>query len=69
MPKSIEHGNRTCFRTRARVEHPFAEQKDRMGLFIRTIGRSSPRQGQNHRGQFRLQSETFCLVAGRNVTI
>jgi hypothetical protein len=23
---------------RARVEHVFAEQKDRMGLFIRTIG-------------------------------
>ncbi len=25
-------------KVRARVEHVFAEQKDRMGLFIRTIG-------------------------------
>ncbi|MCR6629367.1 MAG: hypothetical protein NVV74_04545 [Magnetospirillum sp.] len=26
-------------KTRARVEHAFAEPKDRVGLFIRTIGR------------------------------
>lgn len=36
---------------------------NRMGLFIRTIVRSRPRQHQNRRGQFRLQFETFCLVA------
>lgn len=64
MPKNLEHGNRTRSRTGASVEHPCAEQRDHMGLFIRTIGRSRPRQGQNRYGQSCLQSETFCLVAG-----
>ncbi|MER9864395.1 hypothetical protein [Mesorhizobium sp. M0185] len=56
MPKNIKHGNRTCSRTRARVGHPLADQKDRMGLFIRTIDWSSPRQGQNRDGQSRRTS-------------
>lgn len=38
MPRHIAHGNATRSRVRARVEHVFAEQKARMGLFIRTIG-------------------------------
>jgi transposase, IS5 family len=38
MPKAMARGNATKSKIRARVEHVFAEQKDRMGLFIRTIG-------------------------------
>ena len=38
MPAHIACGNRTKSRIRAKVEHIFAEQKERMGLFIRTIG-------------------------------
>ena len=38
MPEHIARGNRTKSRIRAKVEHVFAEQKVRMGLFIRTIG-------------------------------
>lgn len=38
MPAHIARGNATRSKVRARVEHVFAEQKDRMGLFIRTIG-------------------------------
>jgi len=38
MPKTITRGNATKSKVRAHVEHVFAEQKDRMGLFIRTIG-------------------------------
>lgn len=38
MPAHMARGNRTKSRIRAKVEHVFAEQKARMGLFIRTIG-------------------------------
>jgi transposase, IS5 family len=38
MSKAMARGNATKSKIRARVEHVFAEQKDRMGLFIRTIG-------------------------------
>ncbi len=38
MLKTVAKGNATKSKIRARVEHVFAEQKDRMGLFIRTIG-------------------------------
>lgn len=38
MPRHIRRGNATRSTVRARVEHVFAEQKDRMGLFVRTIG-------------------------------
>ena len=38
MPKPIARGNATKSQIRARIEHVFAEQKDRMKLFIRTIG-------------------------------
>lgn len=38
MPAPLSRGNATKSKIRARVEHVFAEQKDRMGLFIRTIG-------------------------------
>ena len=37
MPKPLARGNAARSRVRARVEHVFAEQKERMGLFIRTI--------------------------------
>lgn len=38
MPDHIWRGNATRSRGRSAVEHVFAQQKDRMGLFIRTIG-------------------------------
>ncbi len=38
MPKPIAKGNAAKSKVRARVEHVFAEQKDRMRLFVRTIG-------------------------------
>lgn len=38
MPEHVRRGNATKSKVRARVEHVFAHQKARMGLFIRTIG-------------------------------
>ena len=38
MPDHIRRGNATKSKVRSAVEHVFAQQKDRMGLFIRTIG-------------------------------
>jgi transposase, IS5 family len=38
MPEAMRRANAAKSTVRARVEHVFAEQKDRMGLFVRTIG-------------------------------
>ena len=38
MPRPMARANAKKSAVRARVEHIFAHQKDRMGLFIRTIG-------------------------------
>jgi hypothetical protein len=38
MPETTRRANNAKSKIRSRVEHVFAEQKDRMGLFIRTIG-------------------------------
>ena len=38
MPTPIRRANGRKSTVRSRIEHVFAEQKDRMGLFIRTIG-------------------------------
>ena len=38
MADNIARGNASKSKIRARVEHVFAEQKSKMGLFIRTIG-------------------------------
>ena len=38
MPERTAKANAAKSRIRARVEHVFAQQKDKMGLFIRTIG-------------------------------
>lgn len=38
MSQHIAQGNNTKSKVRAKVEHIFASQKDKMGLFIRTIG-------------------------------
>ena len=38
MPETMRRANNAKSKIRSRVEHVFAEQKDRMGLFIRTIG-------------------------------
>jgi transposase, IS5 family len=38
MPERTAKANAARSKVRARVEHVFAQQKDKMGLFIRTIG-------------------------------
>jgi hypothetical protein len=38
MPDAMRRANAGKSKVRSRVEHVFAERKDRMGLFIRTIG-------------------------------
>lgn len=38
MPQSMRRANNMKSKVRSRVERVFAEQKGRMGLFIRTIG-------------------------------
>ena len=38
MPKHHERANASRSKVRSAVEHPFAEMKSRMGLFVRTIG-------------------------------
>ena len=38
MPETMRRANNAKSKIRSRVEHVFAEQKERMGLFIRTIG-------------------------------
>lgn len=38
MPETMRRANGRRSKVRAHVEHVFAEQKDRMGLFVRTIG-------------------------------
>jgi IS5 family transposase len=38
MSSATRRANNAKSRIRSRVEHVFAEQKDRMGLFIRTVG-------------------------------
>ena len=40
MNQRIAQGNNIKSKIRAKVEHIFASQKDKMGLFIRTIGLS-----------------------------
>jgi transposase, IS5 family len=40
MPAPHRRANQARSAVRAHVEHPFAEQKARMGLFVRTIGRA-----------------------------
>ena len=38
MPENVRRGNATKSKVRARVEHVFAHQKAKMGLFIRNLG-------------------------------
>ncbi len=38
MPEALSRANNAKSKVRSKVEHVFAEQKDRMDLFIRTIG-------------------------------
>lgn len=38
MPEAHRRANRARSKVRSSVEHVFAEQKARMGLFIRTVG-------------------------------
>ncbi len=54
MPETIRRANAAKSNVRARVEHVFAQQKDQMGLFIRTIGITRAKAQDRHR-QPRLQ--------------
>ena len=38
MPEALSRANNAKSKVRSRVEHVFAEQNDRMDLFVRTIG-------------------------------
>ncbi len=38
LPEPLARANAKRSKVRAAVEHVFAHQKDRMGLFVRTIG-------------------------------
>jgi len=38
MPEAMRRANDAKAKIRSKVEHVFAEQKEQMGLFIRTIG-------------------------------
>jgi IS5 family transposase len=40
MPEATRRANARKSSVRAKVEHVFAQQKDRMGLAVRTIGRT-----------------------------
>ncbi|ESY73443.1 hypothetical protein X743_11080 [Mesorhizobium sp. LNHC252B00] len=53
MPKNIKHGKPDMLPTPRPCRAYFAEQKDRMGLSIRTVGWSRRRQGQIRDMQFR----------------
>jgi hypothetical protein len=68
MPKNIEHGNRHVSEPVPLSSYPFAEQKDRMGLFIRTIGRSRPRQVKIGVGNLAYNLKRFVWWQGRSVT-
>jgi IS5 family transposase len=54
MPEAIRHANNVKSKIRSRVEHVFAEQKDWMGLFIRTMGS----RGQRPRSEWSISSTT-----------
>ena len=56
MPEQTAKAHAVKSAVRARVEHPFAHQKNRMGLFIRTLGLAT-HQGQDHPDQSDLQYE------------
>jgi hypothetical protein len=60
MPTPIRRANARKSAVRARIEHVFAEQKDRIGLFIRTIGLA--RENHDRARQPRLQHEALHLV-------
>ena len=38
MPETTRRANNAKSKIRSRIEHVFAEQKERMDLFIRTVG-------------------------------
>ena len=61
MPKPLARGNATKSAIRARIEHVFAEQKDRMKLFIRTIGLARA-EATDHTRQHGLQHEAMVLA-------
>ncbi len=68
MPKPLARGNAAKSKMRVRVEHVFVEQKDRMGLFIRTIGikRAEAGRSHDHTGQHGLQHEALGARLGGN---
>jgi hypothetical protein len=62
MSDAVRRANAAKSKIRSRVEHVFAEQKARMGLFVRTIGiaRATVKIGN---GEFGLQHQTTAVPA------
>ena len=59
MPETTRRANNMKSKVRSRVEYVFAEQKSRMGLFIRTIGIA--RHDEDRHGQSRIQHKAADL--------
>lgn len=67
MPKPLARGNATKSQVRARIEHVFAEQKDRMKLFIRTIGLARA-EATVTLANMAFNMKRWCWLNGRSVT-
>jgi IS5 family transposase len=63
MPEAIRRANNAKSKIRSRVEPVFAAQKDRMGLFIRTVGIARAKTKIDRPGEPRLQYQTPALPA------
>ena len=49
MPEATRRANNAKSTIRSRIEHVFAEQKERMDLFIRTVGTDGQRRRDTRR--------------------
>ncbi len=63
MSEATARANGRRSKIRAFIEHVFAHQKSRMGLFVRTIGIARATYQDRH-GQSRLQPHPLCLARG-----
>ena len=66
MPHAVARANAKKSKIRARVEHVFAEQKDRMGLFIRTIGIARA-EAAITMANMAYNMKRWCFLDGRSV--
>jgi hypothetical protein len=66
IPKPLASWNATKSRIRARIEHVFAEQKDRTKFFIRTIGLARAKATVT-RANMAFNMKRWCWLDGRSV--